>query len=375
MHEQQRERAHKRLQGNGMRHALFASAASVAWLTGFAPNVQVGPHPSLGGPPLLWYDDGAWTLVVARQSVADAERSGCAVLGYATSSVERPIVGAEQLATVLSDLVAPTIAAADAIGVEVRHLPAFLYTLLNDLLPPAGCLSAIDGWLVPLRMIKTDEEIAKLRKSFMLTDIGHRAAREAVAAGQREIDVWNAAHSAVQAAAGQRVAMGNDCVSGRRRANIGGWPGGLRLETGDSCLVDLGVIYDGYWSDSCATYYVDSPSERQRLMHNVVSEALALGASLLRPGAVAGDIDRQLRRFIADAGFAVYPHHSGHGVGVTSHEEPRIVPYSTTALEPGMIVLLEPGIYFPGETSCRLEHAYLINSDGAEQLTRHYIHL
>jgi len=40
-----------------------------------------------------------------------------------------------------------------------------------------------------------------------------------------------------------------------------------------------------------------------------------------------------------------YPHHSGHGVGTIYHEEPRIVPYNSTRLLPGMVIALEPGIY------------------------------
>jgi len=222
-----------------------------------------------------------------------------------------------------------------------------------------------------LRMVKTAEELAKLRENFRLTDIGHAAARAAVVAGAREIDVWEAARTAVEQAAGCRVPMGNDCAVGYRQENIGGWPLDFVLRDGDSIIVDLSTIRHGYWSDSCATYVAGAPSERQRAIHRVASEALALGAGLLRPGAVAGEIDRQVRAFIADAGYPVYPHHTGHGVGVTGHEAPRLIPGSTAVLEAGMVILLEPGIYFPGETGVRVEDAFLIVEDGAQRLTTH----
>jgi Xaa-Pro aminopeptidase len=106
-------------------------------------------------------------------------------------------------------------------------------------------------------------------------------------------------------------------------------------------------------------------------MHHTVAEALEFAISLVRPGAVAKEIDAQVRQFIADAGYPVYPHHTGHGVGVSGHEAPRIVPYSQEILEEGMVILLEPGIYLPGETGVRLEDALLVTSDGAEVLTRH----
>ena len=78
-----------------------------------------------------------------------------------------------------------------------------------------------------------------------------------------------------------------------------------------------------------------------------------------------------MRHAVEAAGYPVYPHHSGHGVGVSGHENPRIVPYSEERLEAGMVVMLEPGIYFPGETGVRVEDGYLIGEDGAIQCTAH----
>jgi Xaa-Pro aminopeptidase len=189
--------------------------------------------------------------------------------------------------------------------------------------------------------------------------------------GAREIDVWVAIHSAIQREAGCRVPLGNDCVAGTRLANIGGWPLAHALRPGDSLIVDLSTLLHGYWSDSCATYVADEPPTQLLEMHAVVGEALALGASLLRPGAVVSDIDRGLRQFIADTGYPVYPHHSGHAVGVSGHEAPRIVPYNDETLRPNMVIMLEPGIYLPGQMGVRLEDAFLITETGAEQLTHH----
>ncbi len=96
-----------------------------------------------------------------------------------------------------------------------------------------------------------------------------------------------------------------------------------------------------------------------------------MGISLVQPGAVARDIDRQVREFIAAKGYPVYPHHTGHGVGVSGHEAPRLVPYSEEVLQAGMVIMLEPGIYFPGQTGVRLEDALLVTPTGAELLTHH----
>jgi Xaa-Pro aminopeptidase len=375
MHEAQRQRTQSLLQTRNIDAALFASPASVTWLTGFAPPVQTGPHPFAGAPPLVWWDGERFTLIVvdglaAAASPFAAEIDGD-VLTYLGYTIDAPIDGASHLRTLLQSLWAEAARTRriGRVGVESWALPAAVGGVLA--VQFGGDWVTIDGWLAPLRKVKTNEELAKLRQNFRLTDIAHVAARQATAAGAREIDVWLAAKSAVEAAAGQRVPMGNDCVVGYRQENIGGWPLDHALRPGDSLIVDVSTLLHGYWSDSCATYFAGAASPRQQAIYAVVSEALALGASLLRPGALAGDIDRRVRAFIAGAGYPVYPHHTGHSVGVTGHEAPRLVPNSREVLAPGMVILLEPGIYFPGETGVRLEDAFLITAEGAVQLTAH----
>lgn len=377
MHEQQRQRAGALLHEKEIDAALFANAASVTWLTGFTPPIQTGPNPFAAAPPLLWWDGERFTLIVveglAGAAASFATEPDGTVLAYQGYAVNAAIDSAMHLRAALRTLweEGSPDRSIRRIGLESWAVPTAVHDVLAS--GPFSTVDriAIDGWLAPLRVVKTEEELQKLQENFRLTDIGHAAAREAAQAGAREIDVWLAAQRAVEAAAGCRVPMGNDCVVGYRAENIGGWPSDHVLRSGDSIIVDLSTIRYGYWSDSCATYFAGPPTPQQQAIHQVVSDALAFGASLLRPGAIAGEIDRQLRRFIADAGYPVYPHHSGHGVGVTGHEAPRIVPYSREVLEPGMVVLLEPGIYFPGEIGVRLEDAFLITEEGARQLTMH----
>jgi Xaa-Pro dipeptidase len=362
MHEQQRQRAQDLLQARNLDQALFASPASVAWLTGFAPPIQLGLHPFAGGPPLVWYASGEWTLLVLDTYAEAAAASGIRVVSYQGYTIDAPIDSQRHLLAALRKLAGR----AARIDVEQQALPLFL----REALPEHASIVALDGALMPLRTIKTPEELAKLRASFALTDAGQAAARTAVQPGRSELDVWAALQTAINQAAGGRVPLGNDCTVGRR-AHSGGWPLDVVIQPGDSFVVDLSTQLHGYWSDSCATYYASAPSPRQVALHTTVAEALELAISLVRPGAVASQIDRQVRAFIAAAGYPVYFHHTGHGVGVTVHEEPRIVPYNDMRLEAGMVLMLEPGIYFPDETAIRLEHAVLVTETGAEVLTRH----
>jgi len=377
MHRAQRQRAHARLQTAGINRALFANHSSVRWLTGFAPPLQLGPNLFQGGPPLVWYEDGHFTLIVM-DGQADAagniaQEPDCDLVTYLGYTIEQPIAGGDRLAEVLPSVLTPVSShhGASHIGIEENDVTARVLRIVQQPLGDSLDLTPIDGWLEPLRMVKTEEELTKLRENFALTDVAHAAARRAVAAGQREIDVWRAIHGAVEQHAGQRVPLGNDCVVGYRQNNIGGWPLDHEIRSQDSLIIDLSTVLHGYWSDSCATYYAGEPTAEQVAMHHMAENALDFAISLVRPGAVAREIDQQVRQFVRDAGYPVYPHHTGHGVGVTGHEGPRIVPYCEDVLTEDMVVMLEPGAYVAGVGGARLEDALLVTADGAEILTHH----
>jgi len=373
-HQEQRQRTRDLLNAKGIRRALFASVNSVKWLTGFAPPVQLGSNFFIGAPPFVWYEDGHFTLVaVDGQAGGAAHLAGatdCDLLTYTGYTIHQPIVGGERLREAFAPLLRRS-QAQGPVGVELQDTTLLLQQLLDDTLPTRAPLTAIDGWLVPLRMVKTADEIRKLRENFALTDAGHAAARQAVQVGKREIDVWTEIHTAIQQKVGGRMPLGNDCVVGYRENNIGGWPEALEIRAHDNVIVDLSTLAYGYWSDSCMTYYAGEPTTEQIKLHKTCAEALQFGISLVRPGVMAKEIDQQIRQFMQKAGYPPYPHHTGHGVGVTGHEEPRIVPYNEIQLEAGMVIMLEPGAYFPGRFGARLEDGMLITATGAEVLTTH----
>lgn len=371
MHHEQRARAYESLRSRGVGRALFASQHSVTWLTGYFPAPQLGISVH-AAPPLVYYDDGEFVLLAADLPATTAETLAVPVVSYQGYTIEQPTNPFGNCATALWELVGQFGMRSGRLGVEFRQLSGALWPLLRQLVSGEEDLLAIDGWLAPLRMRKTDEELAKLRENFTLSDVAQRVAREAALAGQREIDVWAAMQAAVDQAAGCPVPMGNDCVVGSREQNIGGLPADNAIVPGDSLIVDISTLLHGYWSDSCNTYYAGEPSQQQQAMRRVAAEALELGIGMARPGTSCGAIDAALRNHLTQAGYAAYPHHSGHGVGVSGHEGPRVVPYSQDLLEPGMVMMLEPGIYLPGVTGVRLEQALLI-TDGPPQLLTHHL--
>jgi Xaa-Pro aminopeptidase/Xaa-Pro dipeptidase len=128
-----------------------------------------------------------------------------------------------------------------------------------------------------------------------------------------------------------------------------------------------------FWGDSCATVALGSPQDEVRTAHAAAREALAVARAAIRPGARSGDVDAAARAVMAAAGLA-YPHHTGHGLGLTVHEEPRIVPDSDSVLEAGMVIALEPGAYGHG-WGVRVEQVVVVTAAGHELLSSHELDL
>ena len=132
---------------------------------------------------------------------------------------------------------------------------------------------------------------------------------------------------------------------------------------------DLVPRHGGYWGDSCNTCVAGEPTAEQRRFFAGISEALHAAIDRVRPGLRACDLDSSVRQHVLKLGGG-YPHHTGHGLGVTWHEEPRICPYNTLPLEANMIIALEPGIYFKDRWGMRLEYVVRVTGTGAEVLSK-----
>lgn len=374
MHAEQRQRTNDFLKARGLSRALFSHPESLTWLTGFAPFVELGYSPYTFGPPLLWVEDGHYTLVVLDSQVPytfgvgdDDDVTVVSIQGYA---VDRPIRPVETLREVLGGLLRKSGVRGGDVGIERDTLSMTELEIASDALGWPGWVP-LDHALRPLRMVKTEEELVKLRQAFMLADVGYAAAQAVIRPGIREIDVWGELTSAIMRADGARVALGNDCTAGTRDFNIGGVPGVVPVPEGGSIIVDISAIHRGYSSDGCRTFYAGEPNAEMKRRHLFIETALDYAISLVRPGVVAREIDEKVRAFVRDGGYPVYPHHTGHGIGASLHEEPRIVPYNDVVLEAGMVILLEPGTYVPGHTGCRLEHGMIVTHDGVEIIS-HY---
>ncbi|MDR3578076.1 MAG: Xaa-Pro peptidase family protein [Anaerolineaceae bacterium] len=349
---------------------LLSDAHSLTWLTGYAPPIQTGPNPFEGGPALAWVMGEQVTLVLSDAESAAARACGADVQEYLSYTIDAPIAGLLNQAEALVKLLSASGSLKGRVGVEMNQLPPPLLEKLRDLLPLAS-LQPVDGQLDRLRAVKSPPELTRLRDALALCDLAQSETRKLIQPGRTEIELWSGVKARLEFQAGGRLPVLADFIAGARTAEIGGLPGLYPLQAGDAVIADIVPRLDGYWGDNAGTHFVGEPSQELRRMYTVVLETLRRGIQMVRPGLKARDLDSQLRSLIRDQGFPVYPHHSGHGLGVSYHEEPRLVPYNEMKLETGMVIAIEPGIYIPGVGGVRLEDVVLVTDSGCEVLTSH----
>jgi Xaa-Pro dipeptidase len=364
------DRLSEHFRGSGVTAALLSNPWTIAWLTGYAPPIQTGPSPFEGGPALAWWAGGELTLIASDAEAAAARAQGAEVRDYVGYTIDEPLTVVEREAAVLRDVLGGWDGRGATVAIELRSLPAALADTVHESLSGAT-LRPVDGQLEPLRAVKTPEEIVKLRAALALCDQSQADVRMLIQPGVSEISLWGELKAGLEVRAGGRLPMLADLVAGVRTGEMGGLPGAYVLREGDPVIADIVPRLDGYWGDICGTHFVGAPSAEMAKIRGIVHDALRRGMDAVRPGVIARDFDSMLRETIRAAGYEPYPHHSGHGVGVSFHEEPRLVLYNELALAPDMVVAIEPGIYLPGVGGVRLENVVRVTQDGCELLTRH----
>jgi Xaa-Pro aminopeptidase len=142
------------------------------------------------------------------------------------------------------------------------------------------------------------------------------------------------------------------------------------VRSGEFLKIDGGAQRDGYHSDITRTVVVGAPSSLQEAIHRIVLEAHDQAIAAVRPGITGEELDNVARKVIEEAGYGRYfGHGTGHGIGLSVHEEPRIGRESHTILEEGMAFTIEPGIYVPEVGGVRIEDTILLTERGAEVAT------
>ncbi|MFD6895046.1 M24 family metallopeptidase [Rhodococcus sp. NPDC060086] len=222
-----------------------------------------------------------------------------------------------------------------------------------------------------LRMIKDSDEIEALRRAGAAIDRVHARMGEWLRPGRTEAQVA-ADISAAILAEGHTEAAFVIVGSGPHGADPHHEVSERVITAGDIVVIDIGgPVEPGYNSDSTRTYSIGDPDPAVAEKIALLEAAQQAAVDAVKPGARAEDIDAAARDLLAAEGLAeVFVHRTGHGIGLSVHEEPYIVGGNTEPLRTGMAFSIEPGIYFRGEWGARIEDIVIVTDAGCESVNR-----
>ena len=363
------QRLHEKGAARGITAFLLTSPASVLYYSGYFFYFEHGPSPFHVLPAVLITGGTPPPhLLIADNELAQATQvdPSVAITPYVSYTFEEPLKFEQDFIRQLLDNLSLHVSGKTTIGIERHFLSVALSNALREAFPEV-ILADISDLIAEQRMIKDADEIKNIRAAAALCDIGQQTVLQYAEAGQTEVALFSMVRRVLDEEACTRVPLMADLVSGLRTASGGGIPSGKKICDGDLLLSDLTPCLNGYWGDSCNTISIGRPSAEQRKIFSNIKRALADCIKSMRPGVTASGIDLMLRKQLGS-----YGHHSGHGVGIFPHEEPRIVPYNDARLQAGMVIALEPAVY-TSSFGIRLEHLILITDNGSELLT-HFDH-
>jgi Xaa-Pro aminopeptidase len=221
--------------------------------------------------------------------------------------------------------------------------------------------------LRPLRMAKDEREIALLAEAARRTDESWEEFLTFSITGLTEWEVRDRLLGLLTARGLQPVFC-----------NVGSGPNGASphqtaservIGPGDALVCDWGGTLQGYNSDVTRTAHVGEPSPEFVRGYEAVLAANQAAFEAVRPGVPCQEIDRAARSILTDAGYGdAFIHRTGHGLGLSLHEEPYLVEGNLLPLAEGMVFSDEPGVYFPGQFGIRIEDTVVCTADGGRRL-------
>jgi Xaa-Pro aminopeptidase len=323
-----------------------------------------------GGPSALVIDrEGERTLVVMRDEAPIATQISSAehVVGYGERGFGLDLAPALRLVETVAAL--PAVSTAGRLG-YASELPA-IEALLERRVTAAR--TNANEALHRIRLVKDEDELARIHAAYELCWLGQDAVATAAESGASEIEMFTAAQSAAQIAAGAPIEWVCDLLSGPNTAEVCcpiHVAGPRRVAPGEPVIADIVVRASGYWGDSADTHTRGGSAEVEAMRSELLAILRDAGPQL-SPGstgaAVFRDIDARIKSAFPGSEF---PHHGGHGLGLGSFEDPHLIPTDTSRFEEWMVIAVEPGVYYPGRGGARVENVFVVTPDGGVELRR-----
>ena len=232
-------------------------------------------------------------------------------------------------------------------------------------------LSALAAPLVePLRLLKDEDELALMIEAALLGCRLFDYILGVIRPGLAEFEVAAELEHQARLLGAEGMSFETIVASGMRSALPHGRATAAGLPRKGFLTLDFGIIREGYCSDMTRTIHLGKSTAEERNAYEAVFEAQQAAVDAVTAGVSCGDVDEAARSVLRRAGMAdAFSHSTGHGVGLEIHESPRIGAGQTARLQPGMVITIEPGVYWAGKFGIRIEDMVAVTRTGGQVLT------
>jgi Xaa-Pro aminopeptidase len=257
--------------------------------------------------------------------------------------------------------------AGKTIGLDETVFPAAWRPELERRLPGLTVRDAA-ALFRSIRMVKTEEEIRRLRRAAVITEQAIRAAVAAATEGTTEREVAHEYRHSITSQGGEPtfslIRFGRNAVLGQLPSDA------TPLRPGDWIWFDVGCRIDGYWSDLARIAVLGEPSDQLRRYYAAALVGEDWAIAHVRPGMTAGQIFDDTVNAVREAGIPHYRRqHVGHGIGVEVYDPPLLGPGRTDVIEVGMVLNFETPYFELGWGSVHVEDPFVVREEGNELLT------
>ncbi len=256
--------------------------------------------------------------------------------------------------------------ATQRVGFELDQMSVQLYNAVRAAFPAMDIVDA-SGIFRKLHMVKTEEEIRRIRHACEITEQATDEALARLKVGMTEKELATSIASGIV----QRGAEVLYVQAATGAAAAGRYlPTDRKINRGDIIRTDVSAVVDGYHSDLGRCYVVGKPTPEQKHTYQVSYQALQAGLAALKPGAKAKDVFNAALAVWHQSGFEhVRRHHVGHGLGLEPHEPPGLKPDNETIIEPGMVIAIEVPYYVYGFGGFAPEDVVVVRETGNVQFS------
>jgi Xaa-Pro aminopeptidase len=325
---------------------VFSSMNNIRYLSGFTGSDGV----------FVLSSDAAYLLVDGRYTTQAArEVQQISVIQY-----QNKIQGIEQAVKELG---------LKNIGFEASLVSVEMYNDLKRRLKKAKLVPLGDE-LRLLRACKDEHEIIIMKKAAAIASAAVAALARAIKPGWTEQETALHLEMTVRRAGAEQLAFETILASGKNAALPHAKPTNRKIRNGDFVVIDFGVKYQGYCSDETCTFAIGELTGDQKNAYRAVLRAHDEAIASIRAGVTAADVDALVRSVLGAEYNRYFVHGTGHGVGLEVHEAPRLGPNSQDVLTAGMVVTVEPGLYYPGRWGLRIEDTVFVKETGCEIITK-----